>query len=198
MLTLALDTATALLSIAVGQNGAVLALETSAERRGQSEDLLPMVQKVCATAGVDLEAVGRIVAITGPGSFTGLRIGLAAAKGLAFGLNIPLIGISAFRAAQFAVPEATGVVLESWRDELYVQFGQAEPEMLTAAEIAQRLQPTTILTGDAAAKVVGAQVRPMPPLAIAALGMANEAAQNPEPIAPYYVRPPDISQPKAK
>lgn len=199
MLTLALDTATSLLSIAVGRAGKVLAIETSAARRGQSEELLPLMDKTCAAAGCKLQDIQRLVAITGPGSFTGLRIGLAAAKGLAFGLQVPLLGFSAFQAARHAVPEATGVVLESWREELYVELalGQA-PEMLTPAQIAARLQPGMLLTGDAAAKIPEAPYRTMPPLALAALELAEVGAADNMPIAPYYVRPPDISQPKAR
>ncbi|MCR5176691.1 MAG: tRNA (adenosine(37)-N6)-threonylcarbamoyltransferase complex dimerization subunit type 1 TsaB [Anaerovibrio sp.] len=90
---LAMDTATMVSGVAVADNKKLLAEIIVENKLTHSETLLPNVEKVMAMAGVtrgDLEAVAVSI---GPGSFTGLRIGLAAAKAIAYGLNIPLVGI---------------------------------------------------------------------------------------------------------
>lgn len=192
MITLGLDTATSLLSVALVRGDEVLALETSDARRGQSEVLMPIIESCCKQAKIELRDIARLCAVTGPGSFTGLRIGLAAVRGLAMGLSIPASGLSAFEAARLAVPSANVIVLESWREELFIQFGDDAPGMLTAPEIVSRLTPQSVLTGDAVAKVPGAKTIPMPALApVAARANGTEALE------PFYLRAPDVTTPAA-
>ncbi|MEM9761171.1 MAG: tRNA (adenosine(37)-N6)-threonylcarbamoyltransferase complex dimerization subunit type 1 TsaB, partial [Pseudomonadota bacterium] len=95
---LAIDTSANRCAVALVAEGQ--ALSTRAERmdRGHAERLFPMVREVLAEAGADVSTVERLAVCTGPGSFTGLRVGVAAARGLALGRGIPAIGITRFQA----------------------------------------------------------------------------------------------------
>ncbi|ORT99451.1 putative molecular chaperone [Anaerovibrio sp. JC8] len=90
---LAMDTATMVSSVAVADNKKLLAELIVENKLTHSETLLPHVEQVLNMAGVKKDALEAVAVSVGPGSFTGLRIGLAAAKAIAYGLNIPIIGI---------------------------------------------------------------------------------------------------------
>ena len=72
--------------------------------RGQSEILIPMVREVLAEAGTDFPSIDVFGVTVGPGAFTGLRIGLAAARGMALASGRPLVGVSTFEAVAYGVP----------------------------------------------------------------------------------------------
>lgn len=137
---LALDAAGAACSAALWRDGRILAHRFAAMRRGQSEHLVPMIEEVMDAADTTYDSLDALAVTVGPGGFTGVRIGLATARGLALALHRPLIGISNFEAVAAAVPaaERTGqilaVVLESKRHELYVQAfalpGDGDPRPL--------------------------------------------------------------------
>jgi len=136
---LALDAAGAACSVALWREGRIVAHRSAAMRRGQAEHLVPMIETVMGAANMGYEALDALAVTVGPGGFTGVRIGLATARGLALALHRPLIGISNFDAVAAAVPaaERTGrllaVVLDSKRHEFYVQafapLGAGEPEL---------------------------------------------------------------------
>lgn len=91
---LALDTATTVAVVALGAPDGSLIAEaswTAGQRHG--EELLVRIERLLAEAGTSLPELGAIVVGTGPGAFTGLRVGLATAKGLAHGLGIPIVGV---------------------------------------------------------------------------------------------------------
>lgn len=95
---LALDTSLAACSVAVIHDGRVLARRHEVIGRGHAERLMPMLSEVLADAGIGTDDVARLAATTGPGTFTGIRVGLAAARGLALAAGRPLIGITTFEA----------------------------------------------------------------------------------------------------
>lgn len=91
---LALDTTLGACSVALGErkNG-VVAFEYHERARGHAEAIVPMIERVVAKTGRSRAEISGIACTTGPGSFTGVRVGLAAAKGLALGLGVRLAGI---------------------------------------------------------------------------------------------------------
>ncbi|NIQ54995.1 MAG: tRNA (adenosine(37)-N6)-threonylcarbamoyltransferase complex dimerization subunit type 1 TsaB, partial [Gammaproteobacteria bacterium] len=97
-LLLAMDTSTARGSVAVGIPGTTLGRIFLDSRSGRGSELLPAVRGTMASAGVDLEELSGIVVGAGPGSFTGVRIAAATAKGLARGLELPLWAFSSLAA----------------------------------------------------------------------------------------------------
>ena len=112
MLVLALETATIVSGVAVATEERLLA-EVTAARLTHSETLQPHIELALEMAGVSRAEVEAVAVSLGPGSFTGLRIGLAAAKAMAYAWNVPLLGVPtlAALAAQFPVPGARVVPL---------------------------------------------------------------------------------------
>jgi tRNA threonylcarbamoyladenosine biosynthesis protein TsaB len=94
-LILAIETATKLCSVAVARDGRVLALrEVESQRHEHAEKVNVFIAEVLAEAGLSLKDLDAVAVGIGPGSYTGLRIGLSAAKGLCYALEVPLIGLS--------------------------------------------------------------------------------------------------------
>ncbi|WP_444870364.1 tRNA (adenosine(37)-N6)-threonylcarbamoyltransferase complex dimerization subunit type 1 TsaB [Rhodobacter capsulatus] len=108
-LVLGFDTSAAHCAAALVRGGTVLATRAEDMAKGQAERLMPLLEELLAEAGLgwhDLDALG---VGTGPGNFTGVRISVAAARGLALGLGIPAVGVSVFEAlAQDAPPPGRG------------------------------------------------------------------------------------------
>lgn len=125
-LVLAVDASSARGSVAVLRAGAVVGEATVALRSATEERLLPAVAEALDVAGVGVEALTAVVCGAGPGSFTGLRIAAAAAKGLAMARGISLYAVPSLALAVAADPDAgTGryvVVLDAMRDERFVQL----------------------------------------------------------------------------
>jgi tRNA threonylcarbamoyl adenosine modification protein YeaZ len=103
MLVLAIDTALAACSAAVfDTDRGTVASETLPMARGQAEVLMPLVARVMNQAGVSFASLDRIAVTVGPGSFTGLRVGIAAARGIGLAAGKPVVGLSTL--AAFAAP----------------------------------------------------------------------------------------------
>ncbi|AWK86126.1 tRNA (adenosine(37)-N6)-threonylcarbamoyltransferase complex dimerization subunit type 1 TsaB [Azospirillum thermophilum] len=225
MKVLGLDTATAGCSAALWDDarpgGPVAARRSEPMARGQAEVLVPMAQAVLADAGVDFADLDRIAVTVGPGAFTGLRIALAAARGIALAHDLPVIGITTFDAIAhgLAAEERAGrpvlVAVDSRRAEPFLQMFDAalqpvgDPAMPAPAEIAgwlAALHPDgpLLVAGDGAAilrplldgrpDTAFAAGSGMPDAAVvAALGAARPAGL---PAEPFYLRPPDVTLPK--
>ena len=104
MLILAIDTALDACAAAVldTEAGKLIAQESQAMKRGHAEALMPLIGRVIAASGTAFTGLGRIAVTTGPGSFTGLRVGLSAARGIALAANIPVVGVTTL--AAYAAP----------------------------------------------------------------------------------------------
>jgi tRNA threonylcarbamoyladenosine biosynthesis protein TsaB len=151
---LAIETAGSGCSAAVTRGAAVLAAERRELRYGHAEVLLPMVERVVAAAGLARSALQVVAAAIGPGGFTGIRVGLAAAHGIALACGAQLIGVSSFAAVAAGIgadaDEGVGhcrvvlVALDSRREDLYVQLFASEAAADMAVPVAL---PATIVPG---------------------------------------------------
>ncbi|MET0183449.1 MAG: tRNA (adenosine(37)-N6)-threonylcarbamoyltransferase complex dimerization subunit type 1 TsaB [Caulobacterales bacterium] len=98
MLILAIDSALDALGVALVRDGATLAAAQERMSRGQAERIAPLAQEIAQQAEIKFAEIDRIVVTKGPGSFTGVRVGLAFARGLALSLSKPCVGISTLEA----------------------------------------------------------------------------------------------------
>ncbi len=145
MKLLALDTSTEACSVALYQDGAILALDEVCPQQ-HSKRILPMVQQLLATAGISLQDLDGIVFGRGPGSFTGVRIGVGVCQGLAFGADLPVFGVSTLAAmaqAAHRLHQATEVVaaIDARMAEVYfAQYRLSEAGLMLpfAEEVARK------------------------------------------------------------
>jgi tRNA threonylcarbamoyladenosine biosynthesis protein TsaB len=182
-LLLAIETAGSGCSAAILRGGETLAAECRLSRHGHAEALLPMVDRVARAAGVEPGELELVAAAIGPGGFTGIRAGLAAAQGIALAAGARLVGVTSFAAVAAAArargpgyrPDRQGgagddgarvllVALDSRRDDLYVQLfagDRATPDCWTpwaepAAILPDRLESHVAgLIGGAALLIAG-------------------------------------------
>jgi tRNA threonylcarbamoyladenosine biosynthesis protein TsaB len=220
--TLGIDSTGAACSAAIWRGDRVVARRFAVMERGQAEALMPMVAAVLEEAALAVAALDLIAVTVGPGAFTGVRIGIAAARGLSLASDVPALGISSFVAAAAQVPmeERRGrpllVALDSRRAEFFVEMFGADDAplgpgaLLTADEIAARLPAAPlILAGDAAATLAAALNRADLALAsragpVDAGDVARLAARawrpgvRPPPPEPVYLRAPDTTAPRDK
>ena len=213
MLVLALDTSTRVGSCAVLRDGAVLREEAGDPGRAQATKLPAALMMVLAHAEVTLPEIDVFAVAIGPGSFTGLRVGIAAMQGLAFASGKPLVGISALDALAL-VGDAPRVAtwVDAWRGEVYTANyvagrSVAGPTVGTPQTALSQLETApTLFIGDGAGtyaeliEAVGVHARvaePPAPLIAGAIGrLATELADTghrppPHAIRPLYVRRPD-------
>lgn len=206
-LLLAFDTSAAQCAAALVRGGRLLATRTEAMDRGQAERLLPLLEEILAEAGVAWSDLDGLAVVTGPGNFTGLRIAVAAARGLALGLDRPAVGISRFEVLAAGVDGPVLVGLDDRRGGIAVQafdrgtpLGPPAPGWPTQAPL-----PGTLCLGDgaeAAAAALGLGHRPAgsEPAAdlalVARLAAARLQAGQPPPPAPLYLRPADAAPPR--
>lgn len=143
MLILAIDTALDACAAAVLDTASskVLAQESQAMKRGHAEALMPLVARVMKQSGVAFTQLDRIAATTGPGSFTGLRVGLSAARGIALAANKPVVGITTLTA--FAAPHVGEhgehpviSAIDARHDHVYLQVVTGHGEQLVAPRVA--------------------------------------------------------------
>lgn len=138
MRILAFDTATAAVSVAVLDGAAVLFAETRPMERGHAEALAPMVGAALDAAGLEATAVDRIAVTRGPGSFTGVRVGLAFARGLALALDRPVVAPTTLAVLAAAVADPRGpivAVLDTKRGTVYRQAFAATGESLAEPDV---------------------------------------------------------------
>jgi tRNA threonylcarbamoyl adenosine modification protein YeaZ len=216
---LAFDTGSPLVSVAVAREGAVVA-ERSVEQHRSSALLLDLVQEALAEAGIGVQDLGGVTALRGPGSFTGLRIGLATALGLHQALGVPATALSTLQALAASVDVESGIVVAAvdalrgeWSAQAFAAGGVPRPlgemELVAGPELPR-------LAGGAPDAIVGfgvsrlaalpgwpAGIRLVEPGALAPaaahLAAAAETEWNPQLlVAPIYSRPPAVSVPRQR
>lgn len=208
MKILSLDTAMAACSAAVIDTESPLPLAEAcvAMERGHAEALPPMVAEVMAASGLAFADIDRIAVTTGPGTFTGVRIGLAFARGLGLALGIPVIGIDSLSAIAANEPAHAPllVVSDARNGEVYAARFDAErklisgPGVTTAVRASEELSSNMLILGTATSTVIAAsgradvsasRVNPLP-VASHFARLAASALPGPMP-APLYLRAPD-------
>lgn len=102
---LSIDSSTSGCSVALFHNGVILGSEISSEERSAAESLTLMIERILKQSGISFSQLEAVAVAKGPGSYTGLRIAVSTAKGLAFGLKIPLISYGTLDAMCFQVAE---------------------------------------------------------------------------------------------
>jgi tRNA threonylcarbamoyladenosine biosynthesis protein TsaB len=160
-LVLALETAGRTPSAAVLRGGEPLAVERGSPGRSGAEAVLPSIDAALARAGVTLQEIEAFAVAVGPGSFTGLRIGVATVKGLAFGSERPVAAVSTLAATAYGAPKGQGAavaLLDARRGELYAGVFDIEGEVPRALEpaagvytpeqLAPQLPARCVLVGD--------------------------------------------------
>jgi len=208
MIVLGLDTCLASCSVAVRDGEQVLASAREVMARGHQERLAPMAQAVMAEAGLSFDKLDRIAVTVGPGSFTGLRVGIAFAKGLALALDLPTVGVGSLEALGAEADGLVFAVVDARRGQVYLQGfedGRAlmAPDALTAETAAARIaelsmgRPLTLVGSGAPL------VEPLTPGARVILSEGADARQvarlaagrEPKPLKPLYLRAPDAKLP---
>ncbi|MBU1050579.1 tRNA (adenosine(37)-N6)-threonylcarbamoyltransferase complex dimerization subunit type 1 TsaB [Candidatus Bipolaricaulota bacterium] len=211
MLTLGVDTSESLGGVALYDEGRLAETRMMDTPLAHAERLFPLIETILETCAVDKSQVELVSINQGPGSFTGLRIGLAAMKGFCQSLDVPLIGVDGTAVYRQLVEEhqRVCVVLISRRDLYYVRwFGGSRPKgptvVMREAELVDRLsheERELCLVGSGAPRL-GDQLRPWQhiriapeacnqpsPLAIAQWGSKNYVADQLYSVEPLYVEP---------
>lgn len=214
---LGIETATWTASVAIIEDGKSLAERTLQESANHGTALFPLVDEALIAANTSLEEIDLIAVSIGPGSFTGLRIGLSMAKGLALACGIPVVGVPTLKALAWAAgprPHLLWTILDARKREVYAAAFDPRREMeevvpavvCTAEDVAARLVPPCTVVGngiDAYAAIFRSRcgngielqaAADVPPsgAAVARLGLARFRACGPEEVSglePRYVRP---------
>jgi tRNA threonylcarbamoyladenosine biosynthesis protein TsaB len=216
MRVLAIDTALGACSAAVLDTayGGIIASESLPMVRGHAEALMPLIARVMTASGMTFRDIDRVVVTTGPGSFTGMRVGIAAARGFALATTMPIVGVStlsAYAAPYLTADEKIPVVaaIDARHDHVYLQvFGPGgrslvSPRLAPLDEAVRAAAETPArIVGSAAQSVAQAlsQTSGSAPVAIDARAapdiawVAQIGAVVPEatsPPKPQYLRAPD-------
>jgi tRNA threonylcarbamoyladenosine biosynthesis protein TsaB len=215
MLILAIDTALDACAAAVLDTdvGRLIARESLPMKRGHAEALMPLIARVVKQAGIGFAALDRIAVTTGPGSFTGLRVGLSAARGIALAAGKPVVGLTTLTAYAAAVVSESGQhpiisAIDARHDQVYFQVVSGNAGSLIRPRVApvkEALEASRfgapLLVGNAAnilaqrwpaSALPPVQINPQPAPDIAWVAWLG-AAVDPDnaPARPYYLRAPD-------
>ena len=161
--------------------------------KGQAERLVALLEELLAEGGIGWHDLKALAVGTGPGNFTGVRISVAAARGLALGLGIPAVGVTRLEAVAYALPRPLRVIEDARRGEIYVQdFTEDGPGPASLA-ISDTVQPMPNATGNAAGPDALPPAMPIAE-AIARIGAKRALTPQPRP-APFYLRGADAAPP---
>lgn len=221
MLILGIDTATAQVGCAIAGNEGVLASAHSARGRRHAETLTPAIDFVSRQARVQLSEISAVAVDIGPGLFTGLRVGVASAKAIAFALRIPMIGVTSLDLLAFPVrfsPRRIAAVVDARRGELFYAFYRqvpggvqrlTEPTVGTVGDLTSELWATgeeQLVVGDGAIRYAQ-DLADVPRVEVGEQGLAHPSATSlvqlahaqalreewvmPSELQPVYLRKPD-------
>jgi tRNA threonylcarbamoyl adenosine modification protein YeaZ len=179
-LTLGFDTSSAHVGAALFDGTQIIASAHEEMARGQAERLMPLLEEVLAEAGKTWADLDRIGVGIGPGNFTGIRISVSAARGLALGLGIPAVGVSTFEAIALDMQGKTPAV-SGPRGQAYLAPEDRAPYLAAPDEV------EALTASDAL-------VFATPPLLAQQIARAASARPDPSPRpAPLYIKPADAA-----
>lgn len=194
---LAFDTTAAHCAAALLSGGVIVAQAQEDMVRGQAERLVPLLEETLQAAGMGWRDLDALAVGVGPGNFTGIRIAVSAARGLALGLGIPAIGVTIFEARAEGLPRPLYVVEDARRNEVYVQefnHGSEEPFLIDRADLVFAVDAAVVGSGantpDTDLPVLAVRY----PLAEAIARVAAHKFGTPQPRpAPLYIRSADAA-----
>jgi tRNA threonylcarbamoyladenosine biosynthesis protein TsaB len=207
VIVLGVESATARAAVAIGTTDGVVASVQVTRGPRHAEILVPAIQFVCEQSGIGLDEVDAIAVDIGPGLFTGLRVGIATANGLAQALNVPMIGVSSLdllaHDARHAGDDIVAVI-DARRSEVYAaRYGVTDdaikrvldPTVLPPEELLEQLRdaPDVILVGDTLVEHGARFARPSADALVQLAAPIADAggAVAPSAIAPLYLRKSD-------
>lgn len=142
---LAIDTVAPRLQLGLKRADGSVDVSVDEISQGHAELIFPRIEALLARNGLTYADLTRIAVTTGPGSFTGLRIGLSAARGLGLARNIPVIGVPSLSAISLGHPTPVAVLLDARRGEAYCQLFPDDPEpQVLAMEVARARIPAGV------------------------------------------------------
>ncbi len=219
----AFDTALGACSVACLQDGVELGSHFELMARGHAEILMDRIAKVEVASGIGVSDADRFAVTIGPGTFAGVRVGLAAAKAFALATDKRLIGVSTLEAIAAQVVPGTGsavaVALDARRDQLYFQIFApdlaplTEPSAISAEAAARKIDAVladgkavhligsgATLASDQMQSADGLTVDPTPrqpsALDVGKIATAVSEESTGDPVTPLYLRPPDAKPQK--
>jgi tRNA threonylcarbamoyladenosine biosynthesis protein TsaB len=223
VLILGIETSTAQISVAIGGHEGVIA--SAQARRGQrhAETLVPMVSYICQVAHVSLSEIGAVAVGVGPGLYTGLRVGISAAKAMALGLRTPMIGVPSLDLLAFPVRFTNRLIvtlMDARRGEVFHAAYRSTPggiqrlgphEVASPEDVASDLQAANrdcLIVGDGGLRYADllaplrgielAEAGLAYPSASALVQLAHAQALREEFVAPDEVRPVYLRRPDAE
>ena len=198
MLILSIDTATDIAAACVWRDGRVLAESATNARSVAAQRVLADADRLMGDAGVTPSDLDLVVAGTGPGTFTGLRIGLAAARALGFALGIPVKGVSTLDALR-AGDGVDVACVDARRGEVFASGAGLEAQAIAPEALAELLPPGTVCAGDGAIRYrerLGGLEIPADdsPLHVPWARHHAALAEGAGPPEPLYIRAPDADR----
>lgn len=207
MTVLSIDTCEGSCSAALVRAGVAVAVRQEAIGRGHAERLLPMLDEMMAESGLGYDAVDRIAVTIGPGTFTGLRIGLSVARGLGLALDAPVVGVTSLQALAAGGEGTVHAVVMGRGGQGYHQCFRVAPGMVPEVrseagcfdgpDIETRVAatPGQVVGSGAALAGMACAGDAVDPVVLALLGAQLDAASNPP--EPAYLRDADAAKAKA-
>jgi tRNA threonylcarbamoyladenosine biosynthesis protein TsaB len=203
VLLLAIDTATTAATACLWRDGVVLA---EGERRGAhvAQEVLVLCQELVGRAGISTSEIDAVVGGIGPGSFTGVRIGLASARGIALALGVPAAGASTLGALRAGAGDDAIACIDARRGEVFAESAELSGAARSPEELAELGRPGQLVVGDGAVRyrelflAAGLIVpgdedpRHLPAARLLAAGAAADGLSLP--LEPRYLRRPDAEE----
>ena len=201
MLLLAIDTSSSFVSVALLMNHRNVHFLEKEMEHGQGEALIPMIQELFKSTHLTMNDLTGVAVAVGPGSFTGVRIGIATARAIGMALNIPVYGVTNFEAYSYSLLKPVTVVLDSKRDDYFVQkfdtngVALDKPHIASSKELKKSLPFVAVGSGASklAEEIECKVLNKISPTAVSVGRVAMTRLECPLPATPLYLREADVT-----